>query len=330
MITLPKFITHRELANLLDIWSKTSSVVDGEVDIDCSRLIWVDPVGLCVLRFWLKSLEDRFVAVNLIGLNLDIEAYMRRMNLLDDAPNLRFEDRTAGYARKNLTDSLVELRNVTRSDETDASAARIARTIVAQIPDLSSTPDPAGMRPSEVERADSSVAYVFTELLDNALTHGRSQGYRHAHAKVAAQFVRKRKRLQIAIVDDGCGLLQSLRGHPRLQDQDSHIDAIKLALEPRVSCNRDLRYARDSVNQGVGLTVSTRLALATGGEFTIYSGDAAYTESPNGRSTSWRTAGWSGTCVAIEFCSERLTAVEVSEIVKALPGFRRVSELNFE
>ncbi|WP_168735147.1 ATP-binding protein [Pseudothauera rhizosphaerae] len=305
-------------------------MTDEELCLDCAGLRWVDPAGLCLLRHLIQSLNERNVIVHLRDLPLEMESYMRRMDLFADAPNLRFDDRTGSYARNDLQGNLVELHDVTRVDDSDATALRIARTIVAQIPTISTATDPDGMCPSDAEKADKSIAYVFSELLDNALIHGRRRGYTHAQATVAAQYFPRRKRLQIAIVDDGCGLLQSLQSHPRLQDGHSHEAAIRLALEPRVSCNRDLRYAHDSANQGVGLTVSTRLALASGGEFTIYSGDSAYNEDANGRAATWRTAGWDGTGVFIEFCSERLPTIDVSQVVAALPGFRQVPGLHFQ
>lgn len=326
---LPETLSYQSLDNLLVTMRVTDMTMDAEIDLDCSKLGWVDPAGLCLFKHWVESLNHRNVRLVLLDLPLKMEAYMQRMDVFQSAPNLIFEDRTSGYGRNDHSNHLVEVRDVTDPRHADDTASRIACTIVAHLP-LSTAPDPEGMRASEAERADRTVSYVFSELLGNALSHGRRRGFDHAHAKVAAQYVPGKKRLQIAIFDDGCSLLGSLRGHSTLQGIETDANAIQAALRPRVSCNRDLDYGLDSTNQGIGLTVSTRLALESGGQFTIYSGGAAYNETARGHTEMRETAGWQGTGVFLEFATERLASVDVTGVVTSLPGYREEPLLNFE
>lgn len=329
MIKFPDTLAHQNLAGLLVVMQNTANMMDDELDLDCRSLKWVDPAGLCLFRHWIESLNHRNVRVCLLNLPLNIESFMRRMDVFQHAPNLTFEDRTSRYGRNALEHILVEVRDVTDQREADETASRIAETIIARIP-ISHEPDPDGMRPSDADRAHNTVSYVFSEILGNALSHGRRRGYGHAHAKVAAQYFGRSKRLQIAILDDGCGLLESLRGHPKLEGEGTDARAIQAALLPRVSCNRELELGLDSSNQGIGLTVSTRLALDTGGQFTIYSGSAAYNETATGGQREWHTPGWQGTGVILEFSTDRLASVDVTDVVTALPGYREEPMLNFE
>lgn len=329
LIKLPDTLAHQNLENLLKIMRLTDMTMDAEIDVDCSGLRWVDPAGLCLFRHWIESLNQRNVRLVLLDLPLKAESYMQRMDIFQSAPNLVFEDRTSRYSRNDLSDHLVEVHDVVDPKDADTTASRIARTIVSHLP-LSTTADPEGMRPSEAERADRTISYVFSELLGNALSHGRRRGFDYAHAKVSAQHLRRSRRLQIAIFDDGCGLLGSLRGHSTLGGVETDANAIQAALRPRVSCNRDLDYGLDSTNQGIGLTVSTMLALESGGQFTIYSGGAAYNETALGDSSMRDTGGWQGTGVCLEFATEHLGSVDITAVVTSLPGYREEPLLTFE
>ena len=63
--------------------------------------------------------------------------------------------------------------------------------------------------------------------------------------------------------------------HPELQEK-THAAAIRTALKPKVGCNRDIGPFGESVNEGVGLTTTVRIAKATGGDVHIVSGDTLF------------------------------------------------------
>src|SRR5262245_35440152 len=108
---------------------------------------------------------------------------------------------------------------------------------------------------------DQPVGYVLTELLDNSLNHGRSHGFAHASAWVAAQYYPSGDLVRVCVVDEGCGFLKSLRGSPALK-QNSDSGAILAALQAFVSSKRDVGVFRDAVHQGIGLTVCRDLCAA--------------------------------------------------------------------
>ncbi|MHB8255605.1 MAG: ATP-binding protein [Acidiferrobacter sp.] len=96
---------------------------------------------------------------------------------------------------------------------------------------------------------------IFSELLENALTHAKRACYRDARAWVAAQYYQKTDGIRLAVLDNGCEMLRSLESRPRLT-RKTHAGAIQIAFEPRVTCNPDLEiHPNETVNQGIGLAV---------------------------------------------------------------------------
>ena len=118
----------------------------------------------------------------------------------------------------------------------------------------------------------------------------------------------------MSVVDNGCGVLRTLKHHSALTCQ-THQAAILAGLLPKVSCNRDVGVMSDSVNQGVGLTTAKRIVEAAGGSMAIVSGDGHVT-SKHSR-TLPRNAFWAG--VAVTFTVERLKlpTVAVADLLPA-------------
>jgi nitrogen fixation/metabolism regulation signal transduction histidine kinase len=93
----------------------------------------------------------------------------------------------------------------------------------------------------------------------------------NAKVWVALQYDASDDMIRLAVVDNGCGFLNSLKREKITE----HIEAIHLALKPRVTCNGDF-YVRpsESVNQGIGLTVVKEIVLSSQGIIYLASGDA--------------------------------------------------------
>lgn len=91
--------------------------------------------------------------------------------------------------------------------------------------------------------------YVVTETANNVRQHSGGSGF------VSAQVSHKEGLLRLAIADNGRGILQSFRdAGVAWSFQASQLDAVKRALEPKVSSKHGLN------NEGVGLTLVTGLA----------------------------------------------------------------------
>lgn len=175
------------------------------------------------------------------------------------------------------------------------------------------------------DRFVEPLQYALNELLENALTHAR-RGNKDACVWVASQYYPKSDVIRLGVVDNGCGFLESLKTHKQLQ-RKHHLDAILLALQPRISCNRDLGLRADSINQGVGLTTSCRIAERAGGSMILASGNAMHsTSNYSGVGTG---AYWQGVGIAIEVKRSKLAEVRVRELLPTLDDIPAV-KLRFE
>jgi len=193
---------------------------------------------------------------------------------------------------------------------------------------LDDTPDEMSGK-SQVDRVENPLRYVFNELIENALTHGRGQGFKLASAWVAAQYYPSSGKVRLAVVDDGCGFLQSLRGHRELA-ADTHMAAIEAALKARVSRNREVGLARDPINQGVGLTVTREIALRAGGCLALVSGDAWLADAHGNPRERKTVPDWQGVAAYAELHRDRLQEVDLAPIMRNLPGYARIKGLKFE
>lgn len=329
MLVCPSALTHDSLPRFLRV-QRSAAEIEGEtINLDCQALRFVDPMGLCLLNHWFHHLEEKGKVVRLNNLPLAIESFLTRMDLFHGIECVHYEDRTSSNQRNDLTGHAIEVTHVRGNENVDHAAARVAEAVVFGIPDIERTPDPDGMAPSLSEQFTDLLEYVFSEILANTMQHGRRRGWNHAHATVAAQYYPSRGKLSVAILDNGCGLLETLRTHPDMEGELSHAKAIEIALRPRVSSNRDGELGLDMRNQGIGLTVSTRLALASDGQFGIFSGTGWRRASSNAQVSSRQIPHWQGTGVYLEFDRNTMGRVHTHKIVRQLPGFQEVGGLTF-
>lgn len=327
-IAVPKTLTHASIVRMLRLLEHTNRL-QGAINLDCSQLKFIDPMGLCMLHHWLRMTESRDVTVYLLNLHLHIEKFLQRMDVFKGFKHIRYDDRTSHDRRNLMANVVVEVRVIHDQTSIDEVSEKLAKAIVCNIPGMSFEPDPEGMRASEGEHAIGLISYVFAEMLLNALDHGRKKGYRHATATVAAAFYPSRNSVDVAILDDGCGLLGTLQGHPRMEGENSHLKAVEIALQPRVSCNRDAELGLDSRNQGIGLTMTTSIALATAGGFGVFSGDG-WVNNVNGRVRAASVTHWQGTGVYLSFQVPKLGITDRGAVLRQLPGFRTVDEIQWD
>lgn len=326
----PSRITYDELPKFLQLRSHAASLQDCKIECDCSKLVFVDPLGLCLLKHWFVELQERAVEVHLRGLRREIESFLRRMDLFEGLALVSFEDRSSMNTRRDMTGRMIELRSLHETKDIGQAASQIAKTIVHGIPGIEMEPDPDQMHPSLGERIEDTLEYVFSEILLNSLEHGRRRNYVHSHANIAALYYPVINKLEIAIVDNGCGLLETLQGHQLMAGELTDSKAISIARQPRVSCNRDAELGLDVRNQGIGLTVSTEIALAARGRCGIFSGLSRHSILTDSTADVSEIPYWRGTGVYFQFDKTALASVNKGSIIKALPGYRIVNKIKFD
>jgi hypothetical protein len=157
------------------------------------------------------------------------------------------------------------------------------------------------------------LAYIFSELIDNGFSHGRGAGYTHAEVWTSAQYFPTSGLVRLAVGDDGCGFLNTLKERAGV---DSHTSAIRMAFRPNVSCKRDVGLFRDAVHQGLGLTICRDIAARAGGHVSVVSG-SGWVINPERHGEHVKTcAYWQGSIVSAEILVSGINAFNFRDITK--------------
>lgn len=290
VIRLPKLMISVNVRSVLQLLDK---IVDSEADtvrIDADDLQFAEPLPLCLLAARLNRLsrQGRVAAVERV--RPDVADRLRRMNVLgewlEEKSGRRYQAHNMGKLHVCWASS---------SKDADEIANSMAEAIASFVPaDYRAAAASFTRDPIKVP-----LAYVITELLDNGLTHGRGKGFAHASVWIAAQYYPAGDLIRLAVVDDGCGFLQSLESHPKVVPK-SHAVAVRTAFEAGVSCNKEVGLLQDSLNAGIGLTISRDIASKSRGTMWAGSGDA-WLNDPGLRSeVSGRIPNWEGAMLNFE------------------------------
>lgn len=285
---------------------------DGAATVNAAALRFADPFGLAMLGATFHMVRQRGRAVRVCGLNAHMAGYLNRMDVFAGVELVDFAPHATG--RHDRSDALVELTLLDNQGGVDDAAFRLANALVGGIPGIDPDEQPDEMTGyTAFDRLREPIQYALSELLENAMTHARRQGYQDACVWVASQYYPRNGLIRLGVVDNGCGFLATLRSHPDLRLQTHH-EAILTALRPRISCNRDLRLGMESVNQGVGLTTTCRIAEHAGGRLMIVSGNAIHsTVGESGLMAGGAT--WQGVAIAMECRRDRLPGIRFSELL---------------
>lgn len=310
-VRLPTYLSIRSAAEVVAACQHLIKS-DGDAVVDAAGLRFADPFGLAMLGATFHMIRDQGRGVGLRGLSTDMAGYLNRMDVFKGVELIECAPHATG--RHDRRGALVELTRLDSQGGVDDLAYRLAKALVGEISDINPEEPPDEMTSfTAFDRLVEPLQYALSELLENAMTHARRQGYRDASVWVACQYYPRKGLIRLGVVDNGCGILATLRSHPELR-RDTHHEAILTALRPRISCNRDLRLGTDSVNQGVGLTTTCRIAEHAGGRLVILSGDAIH--STNGESgTLMAGEAWQGVAIALECRRDRLPDIRFRELL---------------
>jgi hypothetical protein len=315
MIRLPKLMLGEDLPQLVRIATAIADDYSSTVECNAEHLVTAEPVALCLLAASFGQLERRGQRARIRGLRPEVKQNLERLDVLGDWLK-ESPFRTLEYQAEGAQSDLRACRVATLGQANELASA-LSREIAAFIPsdDLDAVidNDPTLVRYRVVEQP---LEYIITELLDNSLNHGRAGGFGHARAWVAAQYYRVGDLLRVAVVDDGCGFLQSLKNHSKVTPK-THQNAISMAFRPLVSCNKDVGIFGDATNLGVGLTVCRDLCLRADGNISAASGTAWLASPATPSETSIRLApGYQGVVVMLTLHRRAITPASLSEILQ--------------
>jgi len=309
-VKLPSHPTARNLPGLLAAANRMMQA-SSELVCDGSQLAFIDPCGLAVFECVADHLMAKNIPVRLENFSDQQLSYISRMDALS---GLLDKDVELG-TRRDRQDALLVVNKVSSCRQSDETARKLTESLIGGMSDLSEEEEPDEMTcMTRRDALEEPLAYIFTELLDNVFQHGGKHGFEPS-AWVCAQYYPTSDRVQFAIVDDGCGFLASLGEHPDLPAK-TDAAAIRLALKEKVSGNPTLllKGADHSANQGIGLTVVSRIVQMIRGRMWIASGKAAL--ELDGQACP--TGGWQGSILTAELCRERLMKVRIHQVIETL------------
>ena len=318
-VLLPPTLGVSHFSSLIEALSQIGKGT-GDVELDCTNVNFVDPLGMTVLAATLEPLcKQRSVCMP--WLSTAITGYMERMGFFNDIPVLGVSF-SQNQNRHDQHSNSLEITRLDNADKSEEVADQLATVIVGKI--IGRDPKPINFNEPDTEYNQyyRPLRYALSELIENALTHARREGAFHTQVWVAAQYYQDHQndgRIQVAVVDNGCGFLATLQHHAEIREK-THAEAIRVALKPKVSCNRDIGPFGESVNEGVGLTTTVRIAKATGGSVYIASGDAMFMDvelsSVKRRDQVQPLTGrWNGVAISATFVCQKLPEIRIEELL---------------
>lgn len=249
------------------------------VDLDFSQLRRVSPAAMVALAAQVSAWRMRGASVSVGGLeHCGILSYLQRMDLLTHCGICVPEK----FHRHDARGRFVPVRKVEHPVEEMGSQMALC---VAPGGDDYEHPL-AGLY--------DLIWYVLTEMSNNVRQHSGGTGYASAQVSGLTEGL-----VRVAIADSGRGILASFReaGFDWSHALDDRAAILK-ALEPKVSSKGS------PANEGVGLTLTSKLAEQVGAWLLIVSGDGAVRMRPKQGMRVERLPGgerYGGTLVALTF-----------------------------
>jgi anti-sigma regulatory factor (Ser/Thr protein kinase) len=147
------------------------------------------------------------------------------------------------------------------------------------------------------------VTYAMREILRNCVEHSTSSTLWYA-----GQYWENSHTVEVAVLDEGVGMLASLRHNPENADISCEEEAIRAALLPAVSGVPLEQRKGDWGNSGYGLYITRRMCGIGSGSFGVVSNDAALLLSEKGDTKI--PSMFRGTLVVMRLDTSRLDGLD--------------------
>jgi len=276
-LELPKYVNANGLIDLLKLLSEQPEA--GVVDIDFRALRRITPAGLVALTSFVQYRTFKGLSTTCDNIeDCSILGYLQRMNFFKSA-GLR--ELPEGFTRHSCDRKFYPVTPIT--GDTEVLGTDIAN-IIAPGGDDYDNPN-AGLW--------DAAFYLVTELANNVRQHGLRPGF------VAAQSTHTDGYVRIAIGDLGIGIKGSLEAGGHIwASESSDLECIQQAVTARVSSKGQ------PSNEGVGLTLCSRVATLMGGRILVASGSGIIATGDDGETSFTEElpgSGINGTVVTVAF-----------------------------
>lgn len=309
-IKIPKILSADNINPLLRLCYEIRS--NDEVILDASEYSYASPIGMTLLKAAIHSGHD-CRCKDIIWMDRTRASYLKRMDFFEDvlSPSIVLAD----SQRNDRSDRLIELQKLLSDIDVDDCASMISRALSRSLIREASR---AEIKDFDEGLITHPISYLISEILLNATTHSKRHGYNRSKAWISAQ-AREATRyrpaqIEIAIVDDGCGVYRTLAD--QLNGSNDIAAAIELSMKPMVSCNFGVDFNGEKTsNQGVGLYVAKDLILKAGGRLQIISDNCMYDSDQNHRRKQFRTMehSWSGVAIGITIPFDNIYGLSPSD-----------------
>lgn len=174
---------------------------------------------------------------------------------------------------------------------------------------------------------DKLFGYLIREIIRNIEEHSEAESI-----WIAGQYWPSRRTVEIAILDEGIGIKNSLIRNRYYKDYiEDDLDALVLALEPGVSRTYSkTKKTTESVwdNSGYGLYMTSSLCTSLGGDFLICSGEKAILLEANGHEVV--NTNFNGTAIRMRLNTDNINDIEKIRIslVKAVQARARSNSIH--
>lgn len=194
--------------------------------IDARKIGFVCPLdlaGVLAVAHWASSAA--IPVVFRLPREPNTASYLQRMDVLRRMPpRTQIVGRIAPEKRVDLPHRLLEVSPLT-PDTVDDLAEKVGYLVTKFYPSA------AGL----------ALARACNELLANAVEHGESEAGAFVAAQTYTGTTTEQSRLELAVCDNGIGVLQHLRQNPEYQHLNSDVHALEEALRDGVTGTSDKR-----------------------------------------------------------------------------------------
>lgn len=291
-IQLPSRIFENNLSHLLEALGRADES-NCPLNLNFEHVkYWIPPaiVALCAMIDVWKERGRKITLVNLE--ECEALAYLQRVDFFETL-GISIPEK---FQRHDSSASLVEIQRINPGKEgfRDELSGKLAAVL-------------AGSDDSSND-AYQLTQFSIGEIVSNIRHHAGRHGY------ISAQYFGKRDWARIGVADAGVGILDSFRRteSPHYRDGMTDQDALEIAMQPWTSSRTHLIAGPygESPNRGIGLKMILRLALGTGGEMLIASGNAYmhFRSKPSSTPKSLsNNARFPGTMVSVLFDRGQIT-----------------------
>ena len=171
--------------------------------------VFVDPLGITALAAAIQDALSQGRRVAMPWLAPSTTSYLERMNFFVDMDIDAVDVPKTAFALINAA-ICWRSRTLWIRGKSEAVADQLAAAIVTMIIGRGQRPVNFHVPDTEYDQYYRPLRYALSELIENSLTHARREGAFNSSVWVAAQYYNDAQtggRVQVAVVDNGCGFL---------------------------------------------------------------------------------------------------------------------------